>query len=80
VTEHITPTQFRESDGVDGWRVLAAPPAHISALRGSRLVSDEHAPTWWTLADSEGNEVDVATTLGRDEPWVSGWRRCAPPD
>ncbi|HEX9336938.1 MAG TPA: alpha/beta fold hydrolase [Pseudonocardiaceae bacterium] len=32
---------------------------------GGRLVSD-HAPIWWTLADSEGNEVDVTTLLGRD--------------
>jgi 4a-hydroxytetrahydrobiopterin dehydratase len=27
---------------------------------GGHLVSDEHAPEWWTLADAEGNEVDVA--------------------
>lgn len=27
---------------------------------GGRVVSDEHAPDWWTLADPEGNEVDVA--------------------
>jgi 4a-hydroxytetrahydrobiopterin dehydratase len=33
---------------------------------GGRLVSDEHAPMWWTLADPEGNEVDVATLAGRD--------------
>jgi 4a-hydroxytetrahydrobiopterin dehydratase len=33
---------------------------------GGRLVSDEHAPAWWTLADPEGNEVDVATWQGRD--------------
>ena len=33
---------------------------------GGRLVDDSHAPHWWTLADAEGNEVDVATTLGRD--------------
>ena len=33
---------------------------------GGHLVSDEHAPEWWTLADAEGNEVDVATTMGRD--------------
>jgi 4a-hydroxytetrahydrobiopterin dehydratase len=32
---------------------------------GGVLVSDEHAPTWWTLADPEGNEVDVATIAGR---------------
>lgn len=33
---------------------------------GGRLVSDEHAPAWWTLADAEGNEADVATWMGRD--------------
>jgi 4a-hydroxytetrahydrobiopterin dehydratase len=27
---------------------------------GGRIVSDAHAPEWWTLADPEGNEVDVA--------------------
>ncbi|MGZ4807095.1 MAG: VOC family protein [Ilumatobacteraceae bacterium] len=32
---------------------------------GGRLVSDSHAPDWWTLADPEGNEVDVATTYNR---------------
>ena len=33
---------------------------------GGRLVNDQHAPAWWTLADAEGNEVDVATWMGRD--------------
>jgi hypothetical protein len=28
---------------------------------GGHLVSDEHAPVWWTLADAEGNEADVHT-------------------
>jgi 4a-hydroxytetrahydrobiopterin dehydratase len=27
---------------------------------GGHLVSDAHAPHWWTLADAEGNEVDLA--------------------
>lgn len=27
---------------------------------GGRIVYDGHAPQWWTLADPEGNEVDVA--------------------
>ncbi len=26
---------------------------------GGHVVSDENAPGWWTLADAEGNEVDV---------------------
>jgi len=33
---------------------------------GGHLVSDEHAPEWWTLADPDGNEADVATWLGRE--------------
>jgi Pterin-4a-carbinolamine dehydratase len=33
---------------------------------GGHLVTDAHAPAWWTLADAEGNEVDVATWQGRD--------------
>ena len=33
---------------------------------GGRIVRDEFAPSWWTLADAAGNEVDVATTEGRD--------------
>jgi hypothetical protein len=39
------------------------------------LVTDEFAPMWWTLADAEGNEVDVCTWLARDRrawaPWVA---------
>ena len=27
---------------------------------GGHIVNDAHAPHWWTLADAEGNEVDVA--------------------
>jgi 4a-hydroxytetrahydrobiopterin dehydratase len=33
---------------------------------GGRVVSDENAPQWWTLADADGNEADVATMLGRE--------------
>jgi 4a-hydroxytetrahydrobiopterin dehydratase len=33
---------------------------------GGQLISDAFAPAWWTLADAEGNEVDVATWMGRD--------------
>jgi 4a-hydroxytetrahydrobiopterin dehydratase len=32
---------------------------------GGRVVNDTFAPAWWTLADPEGNEVDVATWQGR---------------
>ena len=33
---------------------------------GGHIVSDANAPQWWTLADAEGNEVDVATWLDRE--------------
>jgi 4a-hydroxytetrahydrobiopterin dehydratase len=33
---------------------------------GGRVVSDRYAPAWWTLADPEGNEVDIATWMGRE--------------
>ena len=33
---------------------------------GGHVVRDENAPEWWTLADAEGNEVDVAPWPDRD--------------
>jgi 4a-hydroxytetrahydrobiopterin dehydratase len=33
---------------------------------GGRIVRDDRAPMWWTLADAAGNEADVATTSGRE--------------
>lgn len=33
---------------------------------GGHVVSDENAPEWWTLADAEGNEVDVAPWPDQD--------------
>ena len=32
---------------------------------GGHLVTDEHAPSWWVLADAEGNEACVSTTMSR---------------
>jgi len=32
---------------------------------GGRMLRDEFAPSWWTLADAAGNEADIATTMGR---------------
>jgi 4a-hydroxytetrahydrobiopterin dehydratase len=37
-----------------GARIAAALAA------GGHIVSDAHAPQWWTLADPEGNEADLA--------------------
>jgi 4a-hydroxytetrahydrobiopterin dehydratase len=33
---------------------------------GGRMVRDQFAPAWWTLADAAGNEADIATVLSRD--------------
>ena len=52
---------------IDVWVPYDQAEARIAAAlaAGGRLVSDEHAPAWWTLADAEGNEADVATTMSR---------------
>ncbi len=34
---------------------------------GGTLVSDERAPSWWVLADAEGNEVCVCTWQDRED-------------
>jgi len=33
---------------------------------GGRVIFDALAPAWWTLADPEGNEADISTSLERD--------------
>ena len=33
---------------------------------GGTVIYDKQAPAWWTLADPEGNEADVATSMNRD--------------
>jgi len=32
---------------------------------GGRMVGDQFAPAWWTLADAAGNEADNATVMSR---------------
>ncbi len=34
---------------------------------GGRVVFDAYAPDWWTVADPEGNELDIAVAVGRAE-------------
>jgi 4a-hydroxytetrahydrobiopterin dehydratase len=34
---------------------------------GGTVIFDKAAPAWWTLADPEGNEADVASSRSRDE-------------
>jgi 4a-hydroxytetrahydrobiopterin dehydratase len=50
------------------WVPYEQAEARIAAVlaAGGRMVRDEFAPAWWTLADAAGNEVDIATTRGRD--------------
>jgi 4a-hydroxytetrahydrobiopterin dehydratase len=45
---------------------LAEARVAAALAAGGRLVRDEHAPAWWTLADAAGNEADIATTVNRD--------------
>ena len=50
------------------WVPYGQAEARIAAAlaAGGRMVRDEFAPAWWTLADAAGNEADIATTMGRD--------------
>jgi 4a-hydroxytetrahydrobiopterin dehydratase len=62
------PRPQRNRVHIDVWVPHDQAEARIAAAlaAGGRLVSDEHAPSWWTLADAEGNEADVATWMRRD--------------
>ncbi len=62
------PRPQRNRIHIDVWVPHDQAEARVAAAiaAGGHLVSDEHAPEWWTLADTEGNEADVATTMGRD--------------
>lgn len=61
----------RDSNGaihVAVWVPYEQAQSRIAAAlaAGGRMVRDEFAPSWWTLSDVAGNEVDIATTTGRD--------------
>jgi 4a-hydroxytetrahydrobiopterin dehydratase len=67
---------FQDMDGprpqrnrmhVDVWVGHDQGQARVAAAlaAGGHLVDDGHAPSWWVLADAEGNEVCVATIVGR---------------
>jgi 4a-hydroxytetrahydrobiopterin dehydratase len=62
------PRPQRNRIHIDVWVPPEQGDAHVSAAiaAGGHLVSDQHAPMWWVLADAEGNEACVATTRGRD--------------
>jgi 4a-hydroxytetrahydrobiopterin dehydratase len=50
------------------WLPFEQAEARVAAAlaAGGRMVRDEHAPTWWTLADAAGNEADISTIKHRD--------------
>ncbi|HEY0215785.1 MAG TPA: VOC family protein [Cellulomonas sp.] len=61
------PRPQRNRIHLDVWVPHDQAEARVSAAlaAGGHLVSDAHAPEWWTLADAEGNAADVATTVTR---------------
>jgi 4a-hydroxytetrahydrobiopterin dehydratase len=67
--------QMREPRGDDGGAIHIAvwvPPeqaetrVQAALAAGGRMVRDDHAPSWWTLADAAGNEADISSITGRD--------------
>jgi 4a-hydroxytetrahydrobiopterin dehydratase len=62
------PRQQRNRIHIDVWVPHDQAEARVASAiaAGGHLISDEHAPAWWTLADAEDNEADVATWMGRD--------------
>jgi 4a-hydroxytetrahydrobiopterin dehydratase len=66
--------EVKEPHGVrNGIHVAVWVPAEQAEARvaaalaaGGHLVTDEHAPSWWLLADAMGNEADVSAITGRD--------------
>lgn len=45
---------------------MAKPRIEAALAAGGTLVSDDAAPSWWVLADAEGNEVCVCTWQSRE--------------
>jgi 4a-hydroxytetrahydrobiopterin dehydratase len=66
--EMDAPRPQRNRIHFDVWVPHDQAEARIAAAiaAGGHLVTDQHAPAWWVLADAEGNEACVATWLSRD--------------
>ena len=45
---------------------VAADRIAAALAAGGTLLSDDHAPAYWVLADPEGNEACISTWQGRD--------------
>jgi len=63
VAPAYAPRPQRNRIHIDVWVPHDQAKARVAAAiaAGGRLVTDKHAPTWWTLANAEGNEADVCT-------------------
>ena len=50
------------------WLPYEQAEARVAAAlaAGGRLVRDDFAPAWWTLADAAGNEADISTVMYRE--------------
>ena len=57
----------------------AAARIDAALANGGRVVYDAEAPEWWTVADSEGNEVDIAVSVGREEIWLAAQEATSQP-
>jgi 4a-hydroxytetrahydrobiopterin dehydratase len=66
--EMDAPRPQRNRIHIDVWVPHDQAEARVAAAiaAGGRLVTDKHAPSWWVLADAEGNEACVATAMSRD--------------
>ena len=62
---HQSPRQRFHID-IDVPPDVAQARVEAALAAGGTLISDAHAPAWWTLADAQGNKVDIATWEGRD--------------
>lgn len=62
------PRPQRNRIHLDVWLPHDEAEARVAAAvgAGGRVVSDAIAPSWWVLADPEGNEACVATWIGTD--------------
>lgn len=62
------PRRERSRTHVDLCLPLPQARARVDDLvaAGGRLVTDEHAPSWWMMADAEGNELCICTDA--DDP------------